>query len=92
MKKQKISKHRFIIYIFGLNIILFNYLLVSYIFSQNFLEPQKFIKFYTHIVTANNDGVNDRLFLNYTNDEGKNLVLKIYDVKGILVFEKKDGK
>jgi hypothetical protein len=63
--------------------------LLTFLFLSPVLAETNFVKFFPRVVSANNDGVNDRLFLNYTNDEGKNLVLKIYDIKGILVFEKK---
>ena len=57
--------------------------------GQTSLSQTSFIRAYPKIISVNKDGFNDKLFLNYNNDEGKNLILKIYDIKGLMVLEKK---
>lgn len=47
------------------------------------------LKYYPKILSLDNNGFNEKLFINYNNYEGKNLTMKIYDTNGILVLEKK---
>ncbi|MCX7716354.1 MAG: hypothetical protein N2Z73_02945 [Endomicrobia bacterium] len=49
----------------------------------------KFEIFYPKVVTLNNDGINDRLFFKYRNDEGKELFIRIYDITSLLLSEQK---
>jgi hypothetical protein len=57
-----------------------------------FLIPSLFsevslTKYYPKILSLNNDGQNDSLFVRYKNDEGKKIKLKIYDINNIVVYE-----
>jgi hypothetical protein len=67
--------------------------IISLVLPFNILQPTfsqtNFIKSYPKIISINKDGQNDILLLKYNNDEGKNLVLKIYDIKGLIILEKK---
>lgn len=63
-------------------------LITFFVFLSAFCEV-KLIEYYPKILTLNNDNINERLFFKYFNDEGKELVVKIYDIKGILVDEEK---
>jgi hypothetical protein len=57
-----------------------------------FLIPSLFsevslTKYYPKILSLNNDGQNDFLFVRYKNDEGKKIKLKIYDINNVVVCE-----
>jgi hypothetical protein len=57
-----------------------------------FLIPSLFsevslTKYYPKILSLNNDGQNDFLFVKYKNDEGKKIKLKIYDINNVVVYE-----
>ncbi len=49
----------------------------------------KLIDYYPKILTFNYDNINERIFFKYFNDKGCSLVLRVYDINGILVSEQK---
>lgn len=49
----------------------------------------KLENYYPKILSLNNDGINEILFLEYSNDEGSPLYLKILDINNIVVYEEK---
>lgn len=65
------------------------FFLMVLFFGGSEVSSIEVIKVYPRIISLNNDGVNDKFFVKYFNDEGKELVLKVYDVSGVLVGEKK---
>ncbi|MEN3014409.1 MAG: gliding motility-associated C-terminal domain-containing protein [Endomicrobiia bacterium] len=62
--------------------------LVICIFQIIFCDV-KLIDYYPKILTLNNDGLNENVFFKYLNDEDRKLTIKIYDIKGALVWEEK---
>lgn len=63
-------------------------ILATFAFLSAFCEV-KLVEYYPKILTLNNDAINEKLFFKYFNDEAKKIVLKIYDINGVLVWEEK---
>lgn len=61
-----------------------------FVFLSLFCEV-KLVEYYPKILTLNNDNINEKVFFKYFNDEAKKIVLKIYDINGILLWEEKIG-
>ena len=59
---------------------------IFFVFTTLFLEVS-LTKYYPKILSLNNDGQNEILFIRYKNDEGKKIKLKIYDVNNVNLFE-----
>ena len=65
----------------------FLFILIIFLILPSIFAEVSFIKYYPKILSLNNDGKNDFLFIRYKNDEGKKLKLKIYDINNISVYE-----
>ncbi|MCS7150816.1 MAG: gliding motility-associated C-terminal domain-containing protein [Endomicrobia bacterium] len=52
-------------------------------------EQVKLESYMPKILTLNSDGHNDVLHIKYENLEGENITLRVYDIQGVLVDERK---
>ncbi len=65
------------------------YILATLLVFINLFSDVKLVDYYPKILTLNNDNINEKVFFKYFNDKGSTLVLKVYDINGILVSEQK---